>query len=89
MLNVFYTISVEMKVDFKNLPKTFLKIHEFFNKNFFLQLSIMLTKEEKIWIIQHYTQSPHRTQLRRDFIQHFNITNEKKVPNTTAIKRII
>ena len=49
----------------------------------------MLTKEEKIWIIQHYTQSPHRTQLRRDFIHHFNITNEKKVPNTTAIKRII
>ena len=46
-------------------------------------------KEEKIWIIQHYTQSPHLTQLRRDFIHHFNITNKKKVPNTTAIKRII
>ena len=48
----------------------------------------MLTKEEKIWIIQHYTQSPHLTQLRLDFIHHFNIINKNKVPNTTAIKRI-
>ena len=33
-MNVFDTISVEMKVDFKNLPKTFLKIHELLIKNF-------------------------------------------------------
>ena len=46
----------------------------------------MLTKEEKIWIIQQY---PHLTQIRCDFIRHFNLTNKKKVPNTTTIKRII
>ena len=44
--------------------------------------------DEEIWIIQH-SGSRTPTELRRDFIVHFKITNKHKVPGRIAFDRLV
>ena len=50
---------------------------------------MVFSKEAKIWIVQNYSSDKGLTQLRRDYIVNFTITNKKTVPLVKAFKRVI
>ena len=47
------------------------------------------SKAAKIWIVQNHLIIPGLTQLRRDYIAFFRITNKKSVPGVCTFKRVI
>ena len=49
----------------------------------------MFSKAAKIWIVQNHLRIPGLTQLHRDYIAFFGITNKKSVPGVCAFKRVI
>ena len=51
--------------------------------------NMVFSKEAKIWIVQNYSSDKGLTQLRRDYIVNFTITNKKTVPVVKAFKRVI
>lgn len=46
------------------------------------------SKEEEFWLVLN-CKGRTKTELRRDFIRHYDITNHKKVPRPEAFRRII
>ena len=50
---------------------------------------MVFSKEAKIWIVQNYSSDKGLTQLRRDYIVNFTITNKKIVPLVKAFKIMI
>ena len=51
--------------------------------------NIVFSKEVQIWIVQNYSSDKGLTQLRRDYIVNFTITNKKIVPVVEVFKRVI
>ena len=51
--------------------------------------NMVFSKEAKIWIVQNYSSYKELTQLRRDYIVNFTMTNKKTVPGVKAFKRVI
>ena len=47
------------------------------------------SKENKIWIVQNYSSDKGLTQIRRDYIVKFTITNKKTVLVVKAFTRVI
>ena len=53
------------------------------------KFKMVFSKAAKIWIVQNHLRIPGLTQLRRDYIAFFGITNKKSVPGVCAFKRVI
>ena len=49
----------------------------------------MFTREQKIWIVRNFDKSKGQSQLRRDFINHFKISDHKTVPQSSKFLRIV
>ena len=50
---------------------------------------MVFSKEAKIWIVQNYSSDKGLTQLRRDCIVNFTMTNKKIVSVVKVFKRVI
>ena len=49
----------------------------------------MFSEKEKIWIVLNYSPTKGLSQLRRDFIKHFNVKNHRVVPNPDKFSRVV
>ena len=50
---------------------------------------MVFSKEDNIWNVQNYFSDKGLTQLRRDCIVNFTMTNKKTVPVVKAFERVI
>ena len=53
------------------------------------KLEMVFLKAIKIWNVQNHLHISGITQLRRDYITFFGITNMKSVPGVCAFKRVV
>ena len=50
---------------------------------------MVLSIQQKIWLVQNFNTTRGFTQLRRDFIRHFNISNKKNVPSRSSLRKVV